>query len=197
MKYILPSPLSTQNSKKYLTRWLGQLCRCHLFLRDRHHPFSECQYQSISTLNTSNSLPPSSSIPSPFDHHSSSTSRLFLLDGPGGTGKKIVTKGIQGFLQLGNKNVIAVVTSAVAAQLLRGGWTAHYSFKIPIPCSESDTRNFPTEGQLTTNLTNVDLIILEEVVMAQRYWIDAVDRTIGDLIWNWRILEEKYCLPET
>lgn len=51
--------------------------------------------------------------------------RLFFLDASGGTGKTFVTNAMLKFLESKGKKVIAVATSAVAAQLLRKGRTAH------------------------------------------------------------------------
>lgn len=65
-----------------------------------------------------------------------------------------VTKAIQGFLQLSNKKIIAVATSAVAAQLFRGELAAHSNIKLPILCSEYDTCNVPAKSQLAANLQN-------------------------------------------
>lgn len=72
-------------------------------------------------------------FPSPFHPHSSYSSRLFLLNTSGITGKTFVKNSIQGILQLRYKNVIAIVAPAVNAQLLPGR-TTYSTFEIPILC---------------------------------------------------------------
>lgn len=48
----------------------------------------------------------------------------FFLDAHGGTSKTFIVNAIHNFLEWKEKNVIAVTTSAVAAQLFRNGRTA-------------------------------------------------------------------------
>lgn len=112
----------------------------------------------------------------------------------GGTGKTFVTKAVQGILQLDNNNFISVATSAVAAQLLFRGCTAHSTSKIPIPSSGSDTCNVPAESKLATDLQNVDLVIWDEVMVCPRYCIDAVYYTMRDLTRSPRPFGEKFVL---
>lgn len=58
---------------------------------------------------------------------------FFLFDTPRGTEKTFLTKRIQRFLQPKEKRFLAVISSAVAAQLLDGDCTAHSALKILIP----------------------------------------------------------------
>lgn len=70
-----------------------------------------------------------------------------------------VRKAIQDFLQLRSKKIIAIATSTVTAQPLRGGITAHSTFKILILRGESDTCNIPAEIQLAADLQNDYLML--------------------------------------
>lgn len=93
---------------------------------------------------------------------------------------KLITKPIKGFLQLQSSNIIAVVTSVVAAALLCGERAANLTFKISISCSSSSTYNVPHNGQLATDPKNIDLIIWGENVMCPCYCIHAVHHMMGD-----------------
>jgi len=107
--------------------------------------------------------------------------RVFFLDAPGGTGKTFVTRAIQGFLKIRGKQAIAVATSAVAAQLLDEGRTAHSTFKIPIPCLADSTCHISANSQLAAHMRAAHLIIWDEIVMCHRYCVEAVDRSLRDI----------------
>ncbi|XP_073029440.1 uncharacterized protein [Primulina eburnea] len=52
-------------------------------------------------------------------------SKLFFIDGPGGTGKTFLYRSMLAHLRKTGKIIIAVATSGIAATLLQGGRTAH------------------------------------------------------------------------
>ena len=108
--------------------------------------------------------------------------RVFFLDAPGGTGKTFVTRAIQAFLNLKGKKIKAVASSAVAAQLLDDGRTAHSTFKIPISIDPDSTCNITENSSIAAELREVHLIIWDEIVMCHRYCIEAVDRTLRDIM---------------
>ena len=108
--------------------------------------------------------------------------KVFFLDAPGGTGKTFLIETIHKLLRCRQRKVIAVATSAVAASLLYKGRTAHSTFKIPIPCDSLSTCNISLESKLAQELKEVDLIIWDEVVMCNRYCIEALDRTLRDIM---------------
>ena len=103
------------------------------------------------------------------------------MDAPGGTGKTFTIEVICDFLRLRNKNVICVASSGVAAILLKGGRTAHSTFKIPIPCGPKNRCNLAGHTDLVKKMKEVDLIVWDEVLMCDRNCIEAVDRTLQDL----------------
>lgn len=86
-------------------------------------------------------------------------SPLLVIDPLGEIDMTLVTKAIQGFLHLRNTNVITVATSLLAAQLLRGGNSAHSIFEIPIQCCESNTCIVPAKFEWDADIRNVALII--------------------------------------
>ena len=110
--------------------------------------------------------------------------RAYFLDAPGGTGKTFTIRAIQALLQLRNRTVLPVATSAVAASLLPGGRTAHSVFKIPIPCFVDSVCNISMDSQLAQEIRNASLIVWDEIVMCMRYCIEAVDRTLRAVMKN-------------
>ena len=61
-------------------------------------------------------------------------SRLFFVDGPGGTGKSFLFNTMIAYVKgIAVKEVLAVASSGVASLLLIGGRTAHSTFNVPIP----------------------------------------------------------------
>ena len=58
--------------------------------------------------------------------------KLFFVDGPGGTGKTFTYNHLLAWTRAQGKVALAVASSGLAAQLLEGGTTAHYRFKVPV-----------------------------------------------------------------
>ncbi|XP_059636141.1 uncharacterized protein LOC132278363 [Cornus florida] len=79
---------------------------------------------------------------------------------------------------------LATATSGVASSLLPGGRTAHSRFKIPIIADKSTTCNISKQSSTAELLRKTKLIIWDEAPMAKRYAIEAVDRTLQDLLGN-------------
>ncbi len=96
--------------------------------RDLFDAFTGCVLPGVSL----------SDLEAPVENHGeppSCESRDFFLDAQGGTG----TRAIHDLLRLGERKVIAVATSAVAAFLLDEGHIAHSTFKMPISCTAEST----------------------------------------------------------
>jgi len=111
--------------------------------------------------------------------------RLFFVDAPGGTGKTFVINVVMAYLQLKGMEVLPVATSGVAAQLLDGGRTAHSALRIPTKgLDESSACPIEVNSELATELRGVDCIVWDEAVMCHRYAIEAVERTLRDLMNN-------------
>lgn len=102
---------------------------------------------------------------------------LAVFCSPGGTGKTSTTGAFKGFLHLRSKNVVAVGTTAVAAQLLLEGIAAHFTIKIPILCNESDTRIVPGGRHLPTDFQIVASIVFDESLIRPRYCFHTVRHT--------------------
>src|ERR1700761_217475 len=107
--------------------------------------------------------------------------RLFMMDGPGGTGKTHLENLILADLRSKSNIVLAVASTGIAAILLDNGRTSFSRFKIPLdPTSESVcaiTRQSPAADLLRRN----SLIIWDEISSQDRHAIEAVDRLMRDI----------------
>ena len=66
-------------------------------------------------------------------HVQNKTTKIFLLEGEGGSGKSFISQVVLAETRLRHNTVaLGVASSGLAAQLLSGGRTAHSRFKIPV-----------------------------------------------------------------
>lgn len=108
--------------------------------------------------------------------------RLFMLSGPGGTGKTFVYKVVCSKLRGEGSVVLCVASSGIAALLLPGGRTAHSMFKIPVEGLGPDSYcSIPKDGDRAELLRNTRCIIWDEIVPQHRNAIEAFDRTLRDV----------------
>jgi hypothetical protein len=107
---------------------------------------------------------------------------LYYLDGPGGTGKTFLLNCIIEGLLTHGKSTFAVSSTGVSALLLKGGKTAHSGFKIPVKFSAETYCTFTREDQVGRELFNTDLIIWDEAISMHKDAIEAVDRSLQDLM---------------
>jgi ATP-dependent DNA helicase PIF1 len=112
--------------------------------------------------------------------------RLFFLDGPGGTGKTFVYNAILHCLRAERYQCMAMATSGIAACLLKQGRTAHSSLAIPLKLHDRSTCSISVRSALADRLRRTDLILWDEAPMASRYAVEAVDRTLQDILGNTR-----------
>ncbi len=117
-----------------------------------------------------------------------------FLDAPGGTGKTFVMRTIQSFLKLRGQKVISTATSAVAASLLERGRTAHSAFKVPIPCDSDSVCSISMDSKLAAQIRKADLIIWDEIVMCARYCVEALERTLREIMNDSHILFGGKCI---
>ena len=78
--------------------------------------------------------------------------------------------------------VLNVATTGLAAQNLIGGRTAHSRFKIPIPIQEDSTCSIKAQSDLAKLLRETKLIVWDEIFSCHRYNVEAVDRSLQDII---------------
>ncbi|XP_022019988.1 ATP-dependent DNA helicase PIF1-like [Helianthus annuus] len=107
---------------------------------------------------------------------------VFFIDGPGGTGKTFLYKAL--LAQVRSRGLIALATasSGAAANNMPGGRTAHSRFKIPICVDNNSVCNIKKQSGTAELIRSSKLIIWDEASMAKRQAIEAVDRTLQDII---------------
>ena len=107
--------------------------------------------------------------------------RLFFIDGPGGTGKSFLYNTLIAHILEQQKEVIVVASSGIAALILHGGRTAHSAFKIPLKIHADSTCNIAVDSPMAQTIRNASAIIWDEAPMTNRFIFEAVDRTIQDV----------------
>ncbi|CAL1414210.1 unnamed protein product [Linum trigynum] len=108
--------------------------------------------------------------------------RAFFIDGCGGTGKTFLWKVICLKLRSEMKIVLCVASSGIAALLMDGGRTAHSRFHIPVDLDGRSTCHIDQESELAELIQRASLIIWDEVVMSHKHAVEAVDRSLRDIL---------------
>uniref|UniRef100_A0A0R0E7S8 ATP-dependent DNA helicase n=1 Tax=Glycine max TaxID=3847 RepID=A0A0R0E7S8_SOYBN len=98
------------------------------------------------------------------------------------TGKTYIWRTLASSLRAKNQIVIMVASSGIASLLLPGGKTAHSKFKIPVSIFKDSTCNILQGSQLAELLNQTNLIIWDEAPMAHKFFFDALDQTLRDII---------------
>uniref|UniRef100_K3ZDX1 ATP-dependent DNA helicase n=1 Tax=Setaria italica TaxID=4555 RepID=K3ZDX1_SETIT len=117
-----------------------------------------------------------------FDHVMKGKGQVFFMDGPGGTGKTYLYKTLLAKVHSMDLIVVATATSGIAASIMPGGRTAHSRFKIPIKLDDSTMCSFTKQSGTTELLRRASLMIWDEVVMTKRQCVEALDRSLQDIM---------------
>ena len=118
------------------------------------------------------------------DAINSNQGKTVFLHSVGGCGKTFVCNTIAASVRSTNRVALAVASSGIAALLLVGGRTAHSRFKIPIPIHGDSTCRILPDSDLAAVLHETAIIIWDEVPMQHRHTIEAVERTLRDILGN-------------
>ncbi|XP_073035205.1 uncharacterized protein [Primulina eburnea] len=113
-----------------------------------------------------------------------SQSKLFFIDGPGGTGKTFLYRSMLAHLRKMGKIIIAVATSGIAATLLQGGRTAHSRFQIPLRPTASSLCKIKKQTELAELIRRASAIVWDEAPMANRYAFESVSKSFQDIMEN-------------
>jgi len=104
---------------------------------------------------------------------------IFTLLASAGTGKTLLINTLLHTARQRNMRVAACATSALAASLLGHARTAHAMFKLSISIDENSTCK--PSASYKAWLRTISCFIWDEISMAHRWAIDAVDRLLRDI----------------
>jgi hypothetical protein len=112
--------------------------------------------------------------------------KSIFIHSAGGGGKTHVCNTIAAAVRSSehaNRRVaLCVASSGIASLLLDGGRTAHSRFKIPIPIHENSVCRIAKGSALHEVLKQTGVIIWDEVPMQHKQAVEALDRTLRDLL---------------
>ncbi|KAK4383997.1 hypothetical protein Sango_2738000 [Sesamum angolense] len=110
-----------------------------------------------------------------------SSSGTYFIDGSGGSGKTFLYGALLAHVRSRGYIALTVAISGVAAALLLGGRTTHSRFKIPIGIDGKIKCKISKQTTLAKLLLSAKLIIWDEISMARRQIIEALDDILQDL----------------
>ena len=114
----------------------------------------------------------------------STLSRCVFIDGPGGSGKTFLYNALLGHLRGQGKIALAFATTGIAADLLKGGQTAHSGFKIPIVLNETSVSSMKTNSQNAKRIHNASLLIIDETSMLSIHSLRVIDQLLKEIMNN-------------
>uniref|UniRef100_A0A0R0JAQ0 ATP-dependent DNA helicase n=1 Tax=Glycine max TaxID=3847 RepID=A0A0R0JAQ0_SOYBN len=109
---------------------------------------------------------------------------VYFLYEYGGTCKTFVWKTLSSAIRSTGGIVLIVASSGIASILLPGGRTTHSKFAIPVPATKNSTCNIHQGSDLAELLHITKLIIWDEAPMCHRYSIEALDKSLQDIMHN-------------
>ena len=107
---------------------------------------------------------------------------MFFIDGPGGTGKTFLYKALLANIRSRGLIALATASSGVAANNMPGGRTAHSRFRIPLNLDNNSMCNIKKQSGAAQLIRDAKIIIWDEASMAKRQAVEALDRTMQDII---------------
>jgi hypothetical protein len=107
---------------------------------------------------------------------------IFFVDGPGGTGKTYLYRALLATVHEQGKIALATATSGVAASIMPGGRTTHSRFKIPLRIDDGAICGFTKQSGTAKLLQAASLIIWDEASMTKRQGVEALDRSMRDIM---------------
>ncbi|XP_076039328.1 uncharacterized protein LOC143024413 [Oratosquilla oratoria] len=115
-----------------------------------------------------------------------------FVNAAGGTGKSFVLNMLLDSVRSQGKIALAVASSGIAATVLKGGRTAHNIFKIPLmEYNEVRSCSIKKNSELAKLLELTSLIVWDEVVMANKNSLTALDITLRDVLENEKFMGGK------
>ncbi|XP_072084694.1 uncharacterized protein [Arachis hypogaea] len=110
------------------------------------------------------------------------TGGFFFVYGHGSTGKIFLWNLMSAEIRSRGDIVLNVASSGIASLLLPNGRTAHSRFKIPLNITEDSVCNIKPGSSQAILLLKAKFIIWDEAPMVSRYYYEALDKCLGDII---------------
>ena len=109
-----------------------------------------------------------------------------FIDARGGTGKTFILNAILAAVRIINGGTISLSVGAtgIAANLLHLGRTFHSRFKAPLTITSESVCNIDNQSTLAQLIRMSKIIVWDEAPMSHRFQMEALDRTLRDLMNN-------------
>ena len=112
-----------------------------------------------------------------------------FIDARGGTGKTFVLNAVLAAVRSqetkgGGSVALAVGTTGISSTLLHLGRTFHSRFKSPLSPNQDSFCNIDSQSTLADLIRLAKIIVIDEAPMLHRYHLEALDRTLRDLLDN-------------
>ena len=108
-----------------------------------------------------------------------------FLDARGGCGKTFTLNTLLAAvrsLEPGGCVALAMATTGIAANLLLLGRTFHSRMKAPLTPAADSMLNIQGQSTLTKLLRQAKILLIDEATMLHRYQLEAMDRTLRDVL---------------
>ena len=108
-----------------------------------------------------------------------------FIDARGGCGKTFLLNSILDAVrssELSGCVALAMATTGIAANLLHLGRTFHSRMKAPLTVIETSTLQISAQSSLAKLIRMSKLLIIDEATMLNRFLLEALDRTLRDLM---------------
>ena len=110
---------------------------------------------------------------------------LLFVDARAGCGKTFVSNLVLDAvrsLETGGCVALAMATTGIAANLLHMGRTFHSRMKAPLTPTEESTLQINGQSGLAKLIRMAKLLMIDEATMLDRYQLEAMDRTLRDIM---------------
>ena len=108
-----------------------------------------------------------------------------FVDARGGCGKTFILTALLAAvrsLEPGGCVALAMGTTGIASNLLQLGRTYHSRLKAPLTPTEDSILSITGQSTLAQLIRMTRLIIIDESTMLHRYQLEAMDRTLRDIM---------------
>ena len=107
-----------------------------------------------------------------------------FIDARGGCGKTYLLNAVLSAVRCinGGSTALAMATTGIASNLLLLGRTFHSRLKAPLNASPESTLQISAQSHLAKLVRGSKLMLIDEATMLDRYLLEAMNRTLQDLM---------------